>query len=255
MPVLHLVIPFLNEQATLETVIGRVEQVGVAGRLDGPGDPGRRWLLRRRGRDLRGCTAAIGIPDLELSPSRVQPRQGRGAPNRLLADVLEHADEADLVGVQDADLEYAPSDLVRLRRDVRAARSTPIDAIVGNRWLGAQPNAIRRAHRIANGCLTVISNRLTGLKIHDMECCYKIIRVPMLRRILPDLDENHFAVEPQIAATLARHDARVREVGVSYDPRSFAEGKKIGLKDGLEAMTSMIREWRRSRHHRRSDPK
>ena len=77
----------------------------------------------------------------------------------------------------------------------------------------------------------------------------------MLRRILPDLDEDHFAVEPQLAAALARHGAVVTEVGVSYDPRSFAEGKKIGRRDGFEAVASMIREWRRSRRHRRSTMK
>ncbi len=251
MPVLHLVIPFLNEQATLETVIERIEQVvWPAG-----------WTVRTTlvddGSDTNAASSAAALrdrhPQLELLEH--EANLGKGAALRTgFSHVLEHADDSDLVGVQDADLEYAPSDLVRFI-ETFDQNGASVDAIVGNRWLEIQPNVIRRAHRIANGFLTNASNRLTGLKINDMECCYKIIRVPMLRRILPDLDENHFAVEPQIAATLARHGARVTEVGVSYDPRSFAEGKKIGLKDGLEAMTSMIREWRRSRHHRRSDPK
>ena len=248
MPVLHLVIPFLNEQATLETVIGRVEQVAWP---DG-------WTARvtlvddGSSEDAGASAAALGDrhPDLQLF--RHASNLGKGAALRTgFAEVLKHADEADLIGVQDADLEYAPSDLVHFVEKF-VHTSTPIDAIVGNRWIGAQPNAIRRAHRIANGCLTFISNRLTGLQIHDMECCYKIIRTPMLRKILPDLDENHFAVEPQLAAALARHGAVVTEVGVSYNPRSFAEGKKIGLRDGFEAVASMIREWRRSRRHRRS---
>ncbi|MDA0294449.1 MAG: glycosyltransferase family 2 protein [Planctomycetota bacterium] len=251
MPVLHLVIPFLNEQATLETVIGRVEQVVWP---DG-------WTVKMTlvddGSSDDSAASATSLldrhPDLQLL--RHGSNLGKGAALRTgFTLVLNHADEVDLVGVQDADLEYAPSDLARFV-EIFESNKASIDAIIGNRWLGIQPSAIRRVHRIANGVLSLLSNRLTGLNIHDMECCYKIIRVPMLRTVLPELDEDHFAIEPQIAAALARHGARVTEVGVSYDPRSFAEGKKIGLRDGFEAMTSMIREWRRSRRYRRSNPK
>ncbi|MDE0888150.1 MAG: glycosyltransferase family 2 protein [Phycisphaerales bacterium] len=248
MPVLHLVIPFLNEQDTLETVVGRVEQVIW------PRGWSVRMILVDDGSSEDAATSAAALrdrhPDLQLL--RHASNFGKGAALRTgFAQAIEHADAADLVGVQDADLEYAPSDLVQFV-ETFGLDDASIDAIVGNRWLELQPNVIRRVHRLANGFLTLVSNRLTGLKIHDMECCYKLIRVPMLRKILPDLDEDQFAVEPQIAAALARHGARVAEVGVSYDPRSFAEGKKIGVRDGFDAVASMIREWRRSRRHRRS---
>ena len=81
--------------------------------------------------------------------------------------------------------------------------------------------------------------------MRDIECCYKFIRVPMLKAIFPELDEERFGIEPQITASLARHNARVSEAPVSYDPRSFQQGKKIGLGDAFEAIRVMRREKRR----------
>ena len=242
MPVLHLVIPFLDEEATLEEVVSKVERVAW------PDGWSVRVMLVNDGSGETATAMATSLRDLHDGVELLAhaENRGKGAAVRTgFKHALDTAADDDLVGIQDADLEYDPADLVRF---VQTFDRTPdTDAVVGNRWLEVQPNVVRRAHRFANGLLTLTSNVFTGLRIHDMECCYKVMRVPMLRRILPDLDEDHFGVEPQLAAALARHRASVAEVGVSYDPRSFAEGKKIGLRDGFEALSAMFREWRRSR--------
>jgi hypothetical protein len=97
-------------------------------------------------------------------------------------------------------------------------------------------------HELANGLLTALSNRATGLGVHDMECCYKLLRVPVLRAIRPSLTEERFGIEPQVAAALARNAVRVGEVPVAYAPRSFAEGKKIRWTDGVRALWVIARE-------------
>ncbi|MAD18749.1 MAG: glycosyl transferase [Planctomycetaceae bacterium] len=250
MPVLHLVIPFLDEEATLEEVVSRV------GRVEWPEGWHARMILVDDGSAATARDVATSLEQRHVGVERLShaSNRGKGAAVRTgFKHILDTAGDDDLVGIQDADLEYDPADLVRF---VQTFDRTPdTDAVVGNRWLEVQPNVVRRAHRFANGLLTLASNLLTGLRIHDMECCYKVIRVPMLHRILPDLDEDHFGVEPQLAAALARYDARVAEVGVSYDPRSFADGKKIGLRDGVEALAAMFREWRRSRRGSKADPR
>lgn len=246
MPLLHLVIPFLDEEATLGTITDRVVACrwpeGWSVRIvlvdDGSGDTASRAAAR--------LAAAHGFSLLRHPVNR-----GKGAALRTaFAHVVEHANDDDLVGVQDADLEYDPADLARMIETIEQAPAR-IDAAFGNRWAAGQPSTVRRIHRLGNRVLTMISNRLTGLGVSDMECCFKVIRIPMLRTLLPDLDEDRFAIEPQLAAALARHDARVTEVAVSYEPRSFAEGKKIGIADGFAAIGAMVREWGRTRRHRR----
>lgn len=142
--------------------------------------------------------------------------------------------------VQDADLEYDPSDYPAL---VAAASAPGTDAVFGNRWERApRDTGYRRLHAAANGLLTRASNLATGLGVRDMECCYKLLPVPLLRRVRPWLSEERFGIEPQIAAALARLGARVAEVPVGYAPRSFSQGKKIRWTDGVRAIWVIARE-------------
>jgi hypothetical protein len=115
--------------------------------------------------------------------------------------------------------------------------------VFGNRWAGARPGgAWRRLHAAANGFLTWASDLATGLGVHDMECCYKLLRVPVLREVRPWLTEERFGIEPQVAAALARARVHVAEVPVRYAPRGFAEGKKIRWTDGVRALWVIARE-------------
>jgi hypothetical protein len=148
--------------------------------------------------------------------------------------------------VQDADLEYDPADYAALLAALRGPRS----AVFGNRWANGdvqRRGAYRRIHALGNAALTVASNAMTGLRLHDMECCYKLLPVPVLREIRPWMTEERFGIEPQIAAALGRLRVPVAEVPVRYDPRGFAEGKKIRAKDGLRAFWVIARERLRSR--------
>ena len=242
MPVLHLIIPVLDEASTLGTIVERVE------RCTWPAGWSAAIVLVDDGSDETAATAAKRLAESHgVVLLRHDVNRGKGAALRTgFSQVLESASDEDLVGIQDADLEYDPEDLPRLVDAMDSMRG-PVDAVFGNRWIGERRSAIRRVHRLGNRTLTAFSNLLTGLQVSDMECCFKVMRAPMLRTILPDLDEDRFAIEPQLAAALARHGARVIEVGVSYDPRSFAEGKKIGFADGLAAIAAMLREWRRTR--------
>ena len=249
MPVLHLVIPFLNEESTLHTIVDRLQACHWPEGWTASVvlvDDGSDEEAARASEDL---AEARGLLDLRLI--RHDVNRGKGAALRTgFASVIRTASDDDLVGVQDADLEYDPADLSRMITEIIEA-APRVDGAFGNRWSGERDTAIRRIHRLGNQTLTRISNLFTGFSISDMECCYKVMRVPMLKKVLPDLDENRFAIEPQITAALARHGALLIETPVSYEPRSFSDGKKIGFRDGVAAVNAMIREWRRTRRHRK----
>jgi glycosyltransferase involved in cell wall biosynthesis len=171
--------------------------------------------------------------------------RGKGAAIRTgFAHVLALAAEDDAILIQDADLEYDPADYPALLAPLVAGDA---DLVLGNRWATPPKGLKRLAHRLANGFLTLASNLTTGLAVHDMECCYKLFAVPAMRRVIGDLDEERFGIEPQIVASAARRGLRVREVPVSYAPRSFEEGKKIRMKDGVRVFVVLWRERGRTR--------
>jgi glycosyltransferase involved in cell wall biosynthesis len=171
-----------------------------------------------------------------------ESNRGKGAAVRTgFKSALEIAQEGDLIVIQDADLEYHPSDLIEA---IKRFNGDSIDALVGDRFeLWTKPSKMGTFHMLVNRFLTMASNRMTGLSLADMECCYKVLRVEMAREILSSLDEDRFGIEPQIAATLSRKKARVGNMPVSYDPRTTEEGKKIGFTDGVRALYVIVREW------------
>ena len=189
----------------------------------------------------------IGDSRASVTLVRHEHNRGKGAALRTaFAIALDTATDEDLVGIQDADLEYAPEDLRRFV-DVFEAEGDDVDAIFGNRWKDTAKTPISWIHRFGNRTLTELSNLTTGLRLTDMECCFKVFRTPLLRKMLPELSESRFAIEPQLAAAVARHRGNVAEVDIAYEPRSFAEGKKIGLGDLFSAVITILREWRCTR--------
>jgi len=239
-PTLHVVIPFYEEPRTLDECLRRA----IASPLPSYGT--HRWkaslTLVDDGSSQAASDAARAICDrLGVQFVKHAKNRGKGAAIRTgFADVLSRADDADVVIVQDADLEYEASDYARLLAPIASGNA---DAVFGNRWgETADPRIHRKLHRAMNRALTVASNALSGLTVNDMECCYKLFRVPILRSILPSLTEERFGIEPQMAAALGRARVRLAEVPVRYAPRSFAEGKKIRAKDGIRALWVMARE-------------
>ncbi|MHC4774009.1 MAG: glycosyltransferase family 2 protein [Planctomycetota bacterium] len=243
MPTLHVVIPFYNEGPTFEPCARRV----VAAAL--PEGWTRDLIVvddHSRDRDRRALDdVATGLTadGHRVDVRRHEANRGKGAAVQTAFDALLAADlpDDDLVIIQDADLEYDPTDYGRLMAPLLAGMA---DAVVGTRWGGHRPvrGAKSRVHAWGNGVLTRLSNAMTGLDLNDMECCYKLVTVDLLRRVRPWLSEQRYGVEPQLVAALARLRARVTQVAVSYDPRSVAEGKKIGWLDGLRALYVIARE-------------
>jgi len=243
MPTLHVVMPVYNEGPTLGEIVRRV--------IAAPLPEGWEITLTMvdDGSRSEAARLAAGCAGAHPGQARLlvhERNRGKGAALMTGFDaVCATAAEGDLVLVQDADLEYDPGDYPAL---LRAIEVPEVGAVFGNRWgAGAPRKGYRRLHEVANGMLTALSNAATGLRVHDMECCYKLLRVPVLRRIRPWLSEERFGIEPQIAAALARDSVRVAEVPVSYAPRSFAEGKKIRWTDGVRALWVIVRERLRRR--------
>ena len=238
MPTLHVVVPVYDEGPTLAEIVRRVLEATLP----------EGWALDLTMVDdgSRPAAAALAAECARSHGNGVRlivHRHNRGKGAALMTGfdaVLARAADADAVLVQDADLEYDPADYRAL---VATLADPDVGAAFGNRWGGAERRVgYRRLHAMANGLLTAASNRATGLGVHDMECCYKLLRVPVLRAARPWLSEERFGIEPQIAAALARAHVRVAEVAVRYAPRTFAEGKKIRWTDGVRALWVIARE-------------
>jgi dolichol-phosphate mannosyltransferase len=138
----------------------------------------------------------------------------------------------DIVAVQDADLEYDPRDLLRLMEPITEGRA---DAVFGSRFLSAGAHRVLYFwHYTGNRFLTFVSNMFTDLNLTDVETCYKIFRREVLEQI--EIEEPRFGFEPEVVAKLAHMNARIYEMGISYHGRTYAEGKKIGARDGWRAL-------------------
>jgi glycosyltransferase involved in cell wall biosynthesis len=239
MPTLFVVVPYFNEPRTLGPCIDRLQAAPL------PTGWSRHIVLvddasAPAGRSAADVIAASGRPGLDLLRHAVNA--GKGAALMTGFDwVLSRASDDDAVLVHDADLEYDPADHAPL---VRALTPDPMVAVFGDRWHGAaiRPGIVAWLHRSGNRALTAMSNAVSGLRVHDMECCSKVLRIPLLRRIRPRLSEPRFGIEPQLTAAIARAGGSVREVPVRYEARGFSDGKKIGMRDGLRALWVIVRE-------------
>jgi glycosyltransferase involved in cell wall biosynthesis len=244
---LHVVIPVYNERGTLEPCIRRV--------LAAPLPQG--WsiditLIDDHSSDshypaVEATVDQLGREGVPLRFLRHEVNRGKGAALQTGFDEVlagrsaRCASEDDLVIIQDADLEYDPNDYASLMAPIIEGKA---DAVLGTRWGDHyQYKSLKhRVHAMGNGALTLLSNMMTGYRVSDMECCYKIFPVALLRRLRPMLSEPRFGIEPQIVAGLSRLRARVVEVPIRYDPRGMAAGKKIGWKDGVRALVVIARE-------------
>ena len=161
--------------------------------------------------------------------------QGKGASLRIGFSKAT----GDFIGVQDADMEYNPTDYITL---VDILKTKDTDVVFGSRYL--RPNNHRALyfwHTLMNKFLTFCSNMFTNFDITDMETCYKLFRKSALQKILPELQENRFGFEPEITMLLAKKRMKVWECAIEYNPRSYDEGKKIGWKDGFRALYCIIK--------------
>jgi glycosyltransferase involved in cell wall biosynthesis len=221
---LSVVIPVFNERATVAEIIRRVQAVDVG--LD------KEIIIvddcsTDGSRDFLQGLSAPGIKVLFH-----QRNQGKGAAMRTgFAEV-----SGDIVLVQDADLEYDPRDYRPLLEPILDGRA---DVVFGSRFLGGPHRVLFFWHYLANRFLTTLCNMLSNLNLTDMNTCYKAFRGEFLRKI--ELRSARFGFDPEITMKLARLRCRFYEVPISYSGRDYAEGKKIGWKDGLAAPFHIIR--------------
>jgi glycosyltransferase involved in cell wall biosynthesis len=219
---ISVVIPVFNERETIAEILSRVRRAldGKDSELvvvdDGSTD-GTREALR----------SIDGIRLIEH-----EQNQGKGAALRTGFA----AASGDVVIVQDADLEYDPRDYPRLLEPIVDGRA---DVVFGSRFLGGPHRVLFFWHYLANKLLTSLSNMFTNLNLSDMETGYKVFRRPVLERIR--IRSDRFNFEPEITAKVAKTRCRVYEVPISYSGRTYDEGKKIGWRDGLSALWSIIK--------------
>jgi glycosyltransferase involved in cell wall biosynthesis len=234
MTTLSIVIPVFNEKDYLREILRRVLAVPLPGVrrelvvVDDCSIDGTRGLLR----NIPDLVGAMGN-EVEIKVIFQDVNQGKGAAlRRGFAEA-----SGDIVLIQDADLEYDPADYPRLLAPLLDGKA---DVVYGSRFSGGQAHRVLYFwHSLGNRFLTLCSNALTNLNLTDMECCYKVFRREVLQKI--HLEENRFGIEPEITAKVARLGCRIYEVGVSYAGRTYAEGKKIGWKDGIRALWCILK--------------
>jgi glycosyltransferase involved in cell wall biosynthesis len=219
-----VVIPVFNESGTIEQIVDRVNDVSLKIELvavdDGSTDRSLEVLERLK--------EAGRIDRLIVHESN----QGKGA---ALKTGFEAAG-GDIIIVQDADLEYDPAEYRKLLQPILDGKA---DVVFGSRFLGGEPHRVLYFwHYVGNRFLTILSNMVTNLNLTDMETCYKCFRREVLQGL--SIQERGFGVEPELTAKVARAGWRVYEVGISYSGRTYAEGKKIGWKDGMRALWCIL---------------
>ena len=221
---LSIIIPCFNEINTIEEVIQKVKNSSILNKeiiiVDDYSQDGSREYLEN-------------IIDDQIKVKFHKKNQGKGAALKTGIDLAK----GEIIIIQDADLEYDPSDYSSMINPIIKNKA---DVVYGSRFKGGQPHRVVYFwHRIGNGFLTLLSNIFTDLNLSDMETCYKAFKREIIQSI--KIEEKRFGFEPEITAKIAKRNFRIYEVGISYYGRTYKEGKKIGWKDGVQAIFCILK--------------
>lgn len=223
---LSIVIPCYNEKNTIQNILEVVRKVPIKDReiilVDDCSKDGTREILQNQ---LKHLVDKLIFHEVN---------QGKGAALRTGFQ----AATGDIVIVQDADLEYDPFEIPTVIDPIAQGKA---DVVFGSRFLGGGPHrVVYYWHRLGNMVLTTLSNMFTNINLTDMETCYKAFRREIIQSI--KIEENRFGFEPEITAKIAKiKEIKIYEVGISYYGRTYAEGKKIGWKDGVRAIWCILK--------------
>lgn len=215
---LSIVIPCYNESENIVTIVNKVLEVPIANKeiiiVDDKSTDGTREIL-----------------ETEIKPlvSKIIYHKKNGGKGQALKTGFAHA-TGDIVIIQDADLEYDPMEYGKVIEPILKREAK---VVYGSRFLNRKAKGYL-SNRIANKFLTMLSNLFTRQKLTDMETCYKAFRREVIQSI--DIEEKRFGFEPEITAKVSKKRIRIKEVPISYYPRTLEEGKKIGIKDGIRAI-------------------
>ncbi len=232
MSTLSVIIPVLNEERTIITVIRKVAAAPL------PDSMTKQIIIvddcstDKTGENVQQHISSE--PGLAIDFVRHEMNKGKGAAIRTGLELAK----GDYTIIQDADLEYDPEEYSRLLKPMLDGHA---DVVFGSRFVGGNAHRILFFwHSIGNKFLTFLSNMLTNLNLTDMESCYKLFKTDLLKGL--DLQEQRFGFEPEVTAKIAKiRNVRIYEVGVSYYGRTYAEGKKIGWRDGINAVYCILK--------------
>ena len=224
-PCLSVVVPVYNEAASVAQVLGLVLEQRPVKEVIVVDDASRDASWDRL-QEVAGAEPRVKL-------FRHDKNQGKGA---ALRTGLQHA-SGPIVIIQDADFEYDPGEYYLVINPILAGRA---DVVFGSRFIGSSAHRVLYFwHAVGNKVLTTLSNMATNLNLTDMETCYKAFKREIIQQI--SIEERRFGFEPEITAKVAKLKVRVYEVAVSYDGRTYAEGKKINWKDGFSALRCLIK--------------
>lgn len=225
---LSVVIPVYNEERTLASLVEAVRHVPIRKEI---------ILVDDCSKDGSRGVMETFCDDSENTFIKLHHEKNRGKGAALRTGFA--AATGNAVIVQDADLEYDPSEYPMLLAPILQGKA---DVVFGSRFMGGAPHRVLYYwHSVGNKFLTTLSNWFTNLNLTDMETCYKLFKTEVIKEILPELQQDRFGFEPEITSRVARAGLRIYEVGISYNGRTYKEGKHIGWKDGFRAIWCILK--------------